>query len=253
MTSRRSRGFTLIELLVVIAIIAILAGILFPVFAKAREKAFTADCLSNAKQLSLSFKMYLSDWNSRFPSAGNGYSTFNRGSDWVKINNQGTAGDMTVEQGALFPYVKNADVYVCKNALIAAEKSQSNGTRTSYTMNSNLVNNSTWLGIRESRVKFPSQTFLLVEENDDALGFATGQYNDAVFYVPPPPSTSWDTACGNSGSDSERHGGGSIGCFVDGHAKWFPTMDLTPYTAANSPSRLHPWYFPRRSGPDAYP
>jgi len=56
------RGFTLIELLVVIAIIAILAAILFPVFAKAREKARQASCMSNLKQLTLGFLQYVQDY-----------------------------------------------------------------------------------------------------------------------------------------------------------------------------------------------
>src|SRR5919107_1459723 len=61
--SRKPSGFTLIELLVVIAIIAILAAILFPVFAQAREKARQATCLSNMKQWSIGTKMYLSDYD----------------------------------------------------------------------------------------------------------------------------------------------------------------------------------------------
>ena len=61
----RKRGFTLIELLVVIAIIAILAAILFPVFAKAREKARTASCQSNLKQLALGAMMYAQDYDER--------------------------------------------------------------------------------------------------------------------------------------------------------------------------------------------
>ena len=61
------RGFTLIELLVVIAIIAILAAILFPVFAKAREKARSASCESNLKQISLAVLMYAQDYDEKFP------------------------------------------------------------------------------------------------------------------------------------------------------------------------------------------
>ncbi|NLO04745.1 MAG: prepilin-type N-terminal cleavage/methylation domain-containing protein, partial [candidate division WS1 bacterium] len=63
----RRKGFTLIELLVVIAIIAILAAILFPVFARAREKARQTSCLSNLKQISLAVIMYTQDYDDRMP------------------------------------------------------------------------------------------------------------------------------------------------------------------------------------------
>src|SRR5437016_11167401 len=70
---QRSRGFTLIELLVVIAIIAILAAILFPVFAQAREKARQTTCVSNCKQWGVAFMMYLQDYDETYPIAF-GYS-----------------------------------------------------------------------------------------------------------------------------------------------------------------------------------
>src|SRR5438132_4032797 len=66
---RRMGAFTLIELLVVIAIIAILAAILFPVFAQAREKARSTSCLSNQKQISLAFGMYKQDYDETYPPA----------------------------------------------------------------------------------------------------------------------------------------------------------------------------------------
>ncbi|NCO34930.1 MAG: hypothetical protein AUJ92_00850 [Armatimonadetes bacterium CG2_30_59_28] len=65
---RRDKGFTLIELLVVIAIIAILAAILFPVFARAREKARTASCQSNLKQIGLAMMMYVQDFDEVYPA-----------------------------------------------------------------------------------------------------------------------------------------------------------------------------------------
>src|SRR5437762_3834341 len=65
--SSRKRGFTLIELLVVIAIIAILAAILFPVFAQARESARKTSCLSNVRQLGTAYQMYLQDYDELFP------------------------------------------------------------------------------------------------------------------------------------------------------------------------------------------
>ena len=83
MAPLRQIGFTLIELLVVIAIIAVLAAILFPVFARAREKARQTTCLSNQKQLALSFLMYAQDHGQRLPAEA----------DWlVQVGNYGASG-----------------------------------------------------------------------------------------------------------------------------------------------------------------
>src|SRR6187402_443318 len=75
MKTRANHAFTLIELLVVIAIIAILAAILFPVFAQVREKARQTTCASNLKQLGLGMTMYAQDWDEKLPVSGSGTAT----------------------------------------------------------------------------------------------------------------------------------------------------------------------------------
>jgi prepilin-type N-terminal cleavage/methylation domain-containing protein/prepilin-type processing-associated H-X9-DG protein len=96
---RNTRGFTLIELLVVIAIIAILAAILFPVFAQAREKARAVTCISNLKQIGLGMMMYLQDYDETYPM-----------NQYKAPGPDGTAfADQRVWEDMIYPYIKNGD------------------------------------------------------------------------------------------------------------------------------------------------
>ncbi len=100
-TARAQRGFTLIELLVVIAIIAILAAILFPVFAQAREKARQTSCLSNMKQIGLALQQYATDYEGTMPPS-------------QLSQTPNGMGDPAVSWPTLvYPYVKNEGVFVC--------------------------------------------------------------------------------------------------------------------------------------------
>jgi prepilin-type N-terminal cleavage/methylation domain-containing protein/prepilin-type processing-associated H-X9-DG protein len=100
-TDRCRSAFTLIELLVVIAIIAILAAILFPVFAQAREKARQSSCLSNQKQMGLAIMQYVQDADETFPQA------------YYYPNDSTSAGGYNHWSGIVQPYVKNEGIFVC--------------------------------------------------------------------------------------------------------------------------------------------
>jgi len=113
-TKMHRRGFTLIELLVVIAIIAILAAILFPVFARAREKARQSSCQSNLKQIGLAAIMYAQDYDEKWP--------------WnhqpTKVNNAWIAW-----WSVLQPYIKNWNVFTCPSSSINIQYGVNYGKR----------------------------------------------------------------------------------------------------------------------------
>lgn len=110
--STRSNGFTLIELLVVIAIIAILAAILFPVFAQAREKARQAVCASNLKQIGTAFAMYVQDYDELLPDRRDLKNSFPDGfkpwSSWPTSDPRAAWAAIVLD-----PYIKNTQIWAC--------------------------------------------------------------------------------------------------------------------------------------------
>lgn len=128
----RKSAFTLIELLVVIAIIAILAAILFPVFAQAREKARSISCLSNSKELGLSVLMYVQDYDETFPT-GLQQSWYDN--SWYVLTQ---------------PYVKNVQIYRCPDDPVGTPPAWTQtwgGIRLSYASNGYMLwqpSNSSW-------------------------------------------------------------------------------------------------------------
>jgi prepilin-type N-terminal cleavage/methylation domain-containing protein/prepilin-type processing-associated H-X9-DG protein len=110
--TNRRRAFTLIELLVVIAIIAVLAAILFPVFAQAREKARQTSCTSNLRQIGLAFAQYMTDYDERLPDRRDlkaalpgGYKPWN---DWPTSDPRGGWAVLVLD-----PYIKNGSIWSC--------------------------------------------------------------------------------------------------------------------------------------------
>lgn len=224
--SRARRGFTLIEMLVVISIIALLAAILFPVFGRVREGGRRTACASNLKQLGLAFAQYRQDNGGRFPGAGQ-YQKWENGGHWVSGKNDtdaGTSGKLAslgdskpipnpnsptgfnsanVEGGALFPYVKEAKVYVCPSNADGGAK------RLTYSMNC-AIN-----GMGEVRVKEPTNIILLVDEE---------KANDGYLY----------TGTGSTDELTTKHSGGGNLLFVDGHVKSYP-RDVFPLLSTASP------------------
>ena len=202
-------GFTLIELLVVIAIIAILAAILFPVFARARESARKATCMSNLRQLTQGVCMYVQDYDETFPTFTPAWG--------VPPNPPGSGCSWW--QGA-YPYVKSTGVYVCPNR--DAQRPWIYQERTfavepSYGMNNYLHDGGVVFRIADLRA--PADTVMLAD-SCHAMGM------DFRFAFPFTPGD-WTTnpsKCALAGTKMDPawapHSGGSNYGFADGHVKW---------------------------------
>jgi len=211
--SKRAKGFTLIELLVVIAIIAILAAILFPVFAKARAKAHQTACLSNCKQLALAFQMYAADW------------------DNVHYANPETLWNVhgVNPRGPLRPYIKNDEIWRCPVNPCPPEW-EALGYYASYTVVIEHMPAPNWWwddAPRDldddlcsappgdpSRQAVSSSQVILLGDNS--------RRDNWVFY-------NWGTAWNQPPSENygnRVHNEGVNLTFMDGHAKWFRNENI---------------------------
>ena len=202
----RRRAFTLIELLVVIAIIAILAAILFPVFAKAREKARQASCGSNVKQLMLATLQYTQDYDETMP-----YAT-----RW----GPGTAGPYWYQY--LAPYMKSGQIVLCPSSQSTAQGYGWNYQNFGYRASSGVFYNSP--GRKLAVLEVPSETILIGDNPDTGMYGANSIYIYGPTQVDPGGTTTNDASLANL---SKRHNEGGNYGFCDGHVKWQSRADLT--------------------------
>ena len=207
------KGFTLIELLVVIAIIAILAAILFPVFAKAREKARQASCASNLKQIGLAFNMYAQDYDGLYVPKCFDQSATDMSRYWYNLIN---------------PYVKNTQLFRCPSrpwtgTKCACSAGEDRPNNPSYDMPcSGVGTTDRSMGIRgggraETDVPLPAGTI-----------YASDLYCSATNMGAITDGASVINRMANAAS--KRHNDGYNAVFVDGHVKWLKEVKYTDWT-----------------------
>ena len=231
---RKTIAFTLIELLVVIAIIAILAAILFPVFAQARENARKASCQSNLRQLFLGLNLYAQDYDERFPRSF--------------ITNPATPpGGFWFPNSWFWPqiaesYTKSFGISACPSGLRAINEFNMPALYIgNYGANGQIIVN-TDNTVPISRITVPANTYMIFDSGAYRLSFPT-TYSAALYfwYIPgvlpenenPTPAggaTSWGDVPiqGGVGQDAlrGRHHRGVNVCYADGHVKWLESNKM---------------------------
>ena len=237
----RSCAFTLVELLVVIAIIAILAAILFPVFARARENARRTSCLSNLKQIGIGFMQYTQDYDENGPMTSMSGGMMSMGAYSWTTSTQ--------------PYIKSVQVFRCPSDSAARWQTPvappaAPPYTTSYLLNSwfapdkkdpvtGAINGYSNL----ARVQEPSRSIILSEKADLTAGamLATTDHCHPMYWGSNPEETSammsglvWDAA-GNVPREMavKRHLEGFNNLYADGHARWGRFEQLTSYPNAD--------------------
>ncbi len=204
----RREGFTLIELLVVIAIIAILAAILFPVFARARERARQTTCLSNIKQLSLSMLMYVQDHDERFTVERNVFYD-EGGRRWYH---------------AIQPYVQNREVFFCPSV----ERERDYGA---YAYNGWGTDGNNGLGYRWESDGGAPQT------SAAPIRLAAVERPSTMMMLSEPAGNRSNLRGRNTDSSrlpGDHHNGGVNVAHVDGHARWYRPEVFRPISEASS-------------------
>jgi prepilin-type N-terminal cleavage/methylation domain-containing protein/prepilin-type processing-associated H-X9-DG protein len=267
----RGGGFTLIELLVVIAIIAILAAILFPVFAQAREKARQTGCLSNQKQLSTSIMMYTQDYDETYPLAASYNPTTNAWftnlhdtpANWRLTTTAGIDRHNSFWINAIQPYQKNYGVSPCPSAQTVVEF----GTPASYdaalAAGKPVYNNSYYYnGLLHqypvAMVEEPASVIMLSEARGkiEYRGYLTtfpyprfadaNSNRGAMYEARTTTGCATDPVTGitnNSGTYSTDHtlwvhNGGMNMAFADGHVKW---RRLGAVIGGATDKKVDPW------------
>lgn len=210
------RAFTLIELLVVIAIIAILAAILFPVFAQAREAARKTSCLNNVKQLSTSEMMYVQDYDEMY-QANYVDPTLPLGANGTNVN---------WWRFPLQPYVKNWQVFLCPSATRYDASSSTVQLINHYGFNSQLFTKSMAV------VNAPANTVLI----GDSLHWVGDLYNGMCFAYAAPSGWYDVSQAANQIDARTRHQLGSNIGFADGHVKWMKGQAI----ASGMPAMITP-------------
>ena len=219
----KSNGFTLIELLVVIAIIAILAALLFPVFAAAREKARQTSCLSNIKQLALAILMYADDYDGGFVPAQDADNLMR----WHGVR-ASYSEPFDPTRGPLYPYLKNREIKACpsftnfgRGALAFEQGTGGYGYNAQYVGGSPLPWPDSLVPASEGAVENPAETIMLADtatmDWDMMSNTGTGTLIEYSF-VEAPFYEAYDNMPSDPSMHFRHHGSCNV-AFCDGHAK----------------------------------